>query len=211
MDREHIFGFLLALAAIAAGVVLMAAPSYFGFSPEAAPIWFYGGLIATFLLFASAIAVSVGWDFGRLKRMWPQFMLLVGAFLFTFGVYFYVQHVANRDRSDEGDLASKYILDLVGSHSQGVSGKSVSFGVRIRNVSPNRFLVYQVGNNWKLPSGSSLFRTTSMPDPLELGPGREDTVLGPGFDLGTANHIVEVGMDTYDPLRVRWRTNDVGA
>lgn len=93
MQKEHKLAFLLALAAILAGVALMAAPIYLGVSQSTAAYWFFGGVILAALLFAAALGVATDFQLSRAKQMWPQIMMWTGAFLFTFGTFFYVNHL----------------------------------------------------------------------------------------------------------------------
>ena len=89
---------------------------------------------------------------------------------------------------------SKYLLEILGTESQGNDGTAVSFGVTIRNASKNQYVAYSAWNDWRMPNERS---TSFMRYPKELAPEKETTVLGPAFDLGTANRVIEIYVITH--------------
>ena len=59
MRKDHLFDFLLALAALPSGVAVMAAPEYIGGALKEHPGWFlWGGILLTVVLFGAAVAIA---------------------------------------------------------------------------------------------------------------------------------------------------------
>jgi hypothetical protein len=59
MRREYAIAFVLALAAIPAGVSLMVAPEYLHLSGIAIPLAFWGGIVLTIVLLAVAVIIAM--------------------------------------------------------------------------------------------------------------------------------------------------------
>ena len=97
---------LLALAALPAGVALMAAPEYIGILKEYPAPFFWGGLILTAVFIAAAIIIALRGEaseprLGHKRRMTALAgMIIFGlGFLGSAAVYFWPQRPANQAAS----------------------------------------------------------------------------------------------------------------